>query len=233
MARRARIVLPGTPHYILQSGWQDRHIFFDIKDSGFYQDILLRNSASAGLQILAYCFMPTEIHLLGIPLHKHSLRKAIGDTNRQYTRKIREEDKIDHNPLWAERFHSCPVEGIECAGVIQYIEWLPVITQQVKYPHQWHYSSARARALEKNDPLITPHPLLDELDWVKVQTQRPDYPLLNKLTAHQSTGRPIGSRQFIEKLERDLGQRLRPRKRGRRPAAKPLSPELNTVSIKT
>lgn len=230
MARRARLVLPGYPHYILQSGWEDNPVFIDKDDGGDYQTILMRSCASAGLQILAYCFMPSEIHLLAIPLKKESLRKGIGDANRLYTREMRKKGKFEEESLWAERFHSCPVDNIAAQEVLQVIEWLPVLQQFVKYPHQWHYSSARPRALEHNDPLVTPHPLLEDMDWMKIQSRRPDYRQLERVISHQSTGRPLGDRQFIEKLERQLGRRLRPRKRGRRPAAEDISSKLNSLS---
>ena len=226
MARRARLVIPGLPHYILQSGCDDRQIFFDKDDADFYRDLLAKRCAASGLQILSYCFMPDEIHILAVPLYKDSLRKAIGDANRQYARRIKAEGKCD-GPLWADRFHSCPVQEKYTHHVVHLIEWLPVLAGEAKYPHQWHYSSARTRHYGLANYLLTDHPCLEEVDWERVESKKPSYIQMDLIYSHQSTGRPLGDRAFIESLEQEFGHRLRPRKRGRRPRALSLSNALD------
>lgn len=222
MARRARLVIPGLPHYIQQSGWNDRPVFLSREDGKFYRDVLRKRCAASGLQILSYCFLPTEIHLLAVPLKEDSLRKGIGDTHRQYARHMNANHDIN-GQLWADRFHSFPLQEKYTHHVLHLIEWTPVLSGQVKMPHQWHYSSARTRHNEEFDDLVTDHPLLEHVDWQKVDTKKPSYLQMDLIYSHQSTGRPLGDQQFICDLEQKLGKRLRPRKRGRRPNAPSLS----------
>lgn len=224
MARRARIVIPGLPHYIQQSGYNDRPIFMDKKDGEIYRDILKNRCAAAGLLIISYCFLPHQIHLLAIPLRPDSLQKAIGDANRQYARHINQK-LADKNAsqngekperLWADRFHSCPLQDKYTHHVVHLMEWTPVLVGEVKHPYQWHYSRARTRICRLDDDLITPHPLLDMVEWEKVDTKKPSYLQMDLIYSHISTGRPLGDAAFIADLEKRLGKTLRPKKRGRR-----------------
>ena len=230
MARRARIVIPGLPHYIQQNGWNDQSIFFDKNDGLIYRQILQKRAAAAGLMILSYCFMPSEIHLLAVPLKKTSLRQSIGDAHRQYARHVNARDEEKDTPLWADRFHSFPMQEKYIHHVLHLIEWIPVFAGEVTHPHQWHYSSARARKINQMDDLISDHPFLSLVDWNKIENKKPSYLQMDLIYSHQSTGRPLGDKKFIEHLETKLGKRLRPRKRGRRPQSLSLKNALSSVA---
>ena len=233
MARRARLVIPGLPHYIQQKGYDESPLFFSKSDGETYQRILKTCCASAGLQILGYCFMPDEIHLLAVPQNKESLRKGIGDSSRQYARFINESGKMppeNDGTLWADRFHSCPLQDKYTHHALHLIEWTPVLAGEVKVPYHWHYSSARIREQGEFDDLLSLHPLLKHVDWQALRAKKPSYLQMDLIYSHINTGRPLGDEAFIASLEQKLGKRLRPRKRGRRPAAPSLSEAHNAAA---
>ena len=174
--------------------------------------------------------MPNDIQILAVPLLPTSLRKAIGETNRQYARHIAATDKCDREQLWAERFHSFPLQEKYTQHILHVIEWTPVLSGEVRHPRQWHYASARPRIQGGGDPLITDHPVLETIQWDKINDRKPSYLQMDLIASHQSTGRPLGDQDFITWLEKKLGRRLRPRKRGRRPNAPSLKTRMQEAA---
>ena len=80
------------------------------------------------------------------------------------------------------------------------------------------WTSAHARIGGDGSPLIVAGQLGEEeknwRDFIASPNEDADQRLL---IAHERTGRPLGSKEFILGLEETLGKRLRPHKRGRKP----------------
>jgi putative transposase len=95
----------------------------------------------------------------------------------------------------------------------RYIELNPVRAGLVSIPEEYPWSSAGAHIKGKNDDLVQVKPLLRMVgDWRRflsgdVSTE--EYELLQR---HERTGRPLGSKNFIERLENRLSRILTPRK---------------------
>jgi putative transposase len=98
----------------------------------------------------------------------------------------------------------------------RYIELNPVRGGLVSIPEEYSWSSAGAHIKGKNDDLVQVKPLLRMVgDWRRflfcdVSTE--EYELLQR---HERTGRPLGSKNFIERLENKLSRILTPQKGGR------------------
>jgi len=103
----------------------------------------------------------------------------------------------------------------------------------VAAPEDWPWSSAAAHVSGKPD-------LLAQSAWLAEQTVgwicswrefllQPDPnhdDFARKLRRHESTGRPLGDKAFIQKLESLLGRPLLPEKRGPKPKLKDETPTL-------
>jgi putative transposase len=64
--------------------------------------------------------------------------------------------------------------------------------------------------------LLAPSPLDQKIkDWAAFLGQKDDADAVKKLLEHERTGRPLGSEEFVKKLEELTGRVLMPRKRGR------------------
>ncbi|NQU21133.1 MAG: transposase, partial [Candidatus Nealsonbacteria bacterium] len=103
----------------------------------------------------------------------------------------------------------------------RYIELNPVRAKIVRKPHRYRYSSARAHLEGRDDRLLTAAPLLKMIpDWPRFLGSAVDPQEQELLRSHERTGRPLGSKRFVSKLERLLGRPLHPRKGGRPPKKK-------------
>jgi putative transposase len=67
--------------------------------------------------------------------------------------------------------------------------------------------------------LVAAHPLVARVrDWSSLLGSAAAPDVAENWRKHETTGRPIGSDDFVEMVETRLGRTLKPGKRGRRPA---------------
>ncbi len=87
----------------------------------------------------------------------------------------------------------------------------------VRRPEDWPWSSARAHLGLADDALVRAR-ALDGLipDWRRFLDEKPPGWQLDVLREHVRTGRPLGTPAFVAGLERAIGRRLAPARRGRR-----------------
>ena len=214
MGRIARIVMPGTPHHITQRGNRRQRTFFGDEDYEVYIDLMVEWCRRGGVRILGYCLMPNHVHLIAVPKAEDSLRRAIGEAHRRYTRRINfREGWRGH--LWQERFASYPMERGHYLAAARYVELNPVRAGLVRRPGDWRWSSAKAHLRGRDDALVRAAPLLAEVgDWRSFLREEPSAEQCELLRRHARTGRPLGSKRFLARLERALGRVLRPGKPG-------------------
>ena len=67
MPRTARIVIPGTPHHVVQRGNRRQDVFFADDDYRMYLSLMKEKCEEAGTTILAYCLMTNHVHLIAVP----------------------------------------------------------------------------------------------------------------------------------------------------------------------
>jgi putative transposase len=217
MPRIARIVATNFPHHITQRGNNRATVFFDDGDRQTYLKLLRTNAEKHLLQVWAYCLMDNHIHLLAVPETETALSRGIGLTNMMYTqylnRKLKQSGRI-----WQNRFFSCVVENHQYLwAVARYIERNPVKASLVINAEAYPWSSAQSHLCGTSDPLLHHHSwLLAEerktyAEFVSNIDEKTDQ-IIRQAT---KTGRPFASEQFIDMLELELKQTLRPGKPGR------------------
>ena len=218
MARVARLVVPGIPHHVTQRGNRHQDVFFGREDYRTYLELLMQHARASGLDIWAYCLMPNHVHLVCVPDSTDALRAAVAETHRRYTRHVnRRENWSGH--LWQERFHSFAMDEATLYEAVKYVELNPVRAGLAARPRDWAWSSARARLDGKDDPVLSPAPPLQRFgDWPAYLRGGLDDETLARLRLNGRTGRPLGSDDFVEDLEMRTGRRLKPGKRGPKPA---------------
>ena len=86
----------------------------------------------------------------------------------------------------------------------------PVRARLVQRPQDWAWSSLRAHLDGCDDGLVAVAPLLDRLGSVTalIDTE-PEAEALARLRAAQTIGRPLGSDEFVTRLEGIVQRRLR------------------------
>jgi putative transposase len=216
MPRIARVVIPGCPHHIIQRGNRRLKVFFSEADKATYLTLLKRQIDKHGLRIWAYCLMDNHVHMVAVPCTEDSLAKAISETHRKYTCliNIREDWK---GYLWQGRFISYPLDDGYCYSVIRYIERNPVRAGIVVKAEDYRWSSARPHVAKAVDRLLSPCPLEPTIgEWLSYLRQRDREEDIRVIGEHEHTGRPLGSNDFVRRLEQLTGRSLVPLRRGRK-----------------
>ncbi|MGF1611791.1 MAG: transposase [Kiloniellales bacterium] len=217
MARLARIVVPGLPHHVTQRGNRRQQTFFEEADYRAYLALMAEWCGHHEVAVWAYCLMPNHVHLIAVPGQADSLRRAIGEAHRRYTRRVNlREDWRGH--LWQERFASFPLDGDHLLAAARYVELNPLRAGLAARPQDWPWSSAAAHLTGRDDALVAAAPLLEMVpDWHGLLDGGLSQDERETLRRHERTGRPLGGEGFVAGLEARLGRPLRPRKAGRKP----------------
>jgi len=217
MARIARIVIPGYPHHITQRGNRRQETFFKADDYREYIRLMSEWCGHHRVEIWAYCLMPNHVHLIAVPEREESLARGIGEAHRRYTRYINFREGW-RGYLWQGRFASYAMDQEHLIAAARYIELNPVKAGLVKNPGEYEWSSARAHLTGKDDDLVKSAPLLEIINhWESLLDSGLSDEAEAKIRQHTRTGRPLGSRSFLEGIEKLLGRSVRPRKPGPKP----------------
>jgi putative transposase len=214
MARLARVVAPGFPHYITQRGNRLQQTFFGDEDYQVYLELMGQWCGAHKVKVLAYCLMPNHVHLIAVPKSADGLRRAIGEAHRRYTRMINFREGW-HGHLWQGRFASFVLDVPYLLTAARYVELNPVRAGLINAPSQYRWSSAAAHVRGKDDMLVRVAPLLKRApNWRALLARVIREEDIKLLRAHEHTGRPLGGEKFLAKLEQNLGRVLRRQKPG-------------------
>jgi putative transposase len=219
MPRQARIVFPNLPYYITQWGNRREDVFFTDDDRIRYLAWLKEYSDKHGVEILAYCLMTNQIHLVAVPRTEEALQRVLRSLHTRFAQRLnREQGWKGH--VWHGRFSSSALDNAYMLAAIRYVERNPVRVKVVRKAERYRWSSAAAHCGLTEDAVLTKkrqwqRKMEQRLDW-SAWLAEGDYPeQLDVISTHVERGLPCGSRQFIKKLERLSGQVLEYRPRGR------------------
>ena len=219
MARLARVVLPGVPYHVTQRGNRRQQTFFEDGDFALYRDMLAAAARRAGTEIWAYCLMPNQVHLIAVPSDQDGLRRTFADAHRRYTGFINARQRWTGH-LWQGRYGAVAMDEAHLHHAARYVALNPVRARLCDRAEHWQWSSVRAHLSGKDDGLATVAPLLERIgDFATFLGTAEDQQATRALRVAETTGRPVGSSQWIEELERRSGRRLAPRKAGRKPSS--------------
>lgn len=214
MARIARVIATGIPHHVTQRGNRRMPTFFNDEDYRAYIALLGEWCRKCGVDIWAYCLMPNHIHLIAVPETDDGLRHGIGEAHRRYSRLINfRENWRGH--LWQGRFASFPMDESYLLAAARYVEMNPVRARLTPNAALWPWSSARAHLDRMDDELVKVAPLLELVgDWSLFLAGTGEEDQLNDIRKHERTGRPLGTEEFVERLESALERPLKKGKPG-------------------
>lgn len=124
-------------------GNQWRDVFFCDRDRQLYLADLAVWANDAQLEMWGYCLMTNHVHLLAVPWRTDSLVWAVGMVHQRHARRV-------HAPrgwtghLWANHYHSTPLDAAHLWTAIRSIEINPVRAGLVVHAQEWPWSSAAA-----------------------------------------------------------------------------------------
>lgn len=218
MARKARIVVEGLPHHIMQRGNYGQEVFFDDEDYRTYLEWVMYYSERYCLKILGYCLLPNHIHFIVIPDKKSSMSRVFNIVNMKYAQYMNKKME-EKGHLWQGRYYSCVMDDLYVAIALKHIEDNPVRSGLVEEPWEWKWSSC-AYHVGVSKPQISLTSIDTVVDmtpdvWRRYLMGRDRVTLVENFVKHSILGRPLGSEQFIQELEKKLSKSLKVAPRGR------------------
>jgi putative transposase len=172
------------------------------------------------LTIWGYCLMTNHFHVIATPLHEDAPAQALGRLEADYARFLNVRRGVSGH-LWQARYHSVAMDAPYCWRALAYVELNPVRAGMTEAATGYPWSSAAARMGFAAAP-----PWLALDPWRRHWTNQEWRQMLNDQSGDEQTkallreatlsGRPLGE-ALVERLEKELGRRLRRGKAGRPP----------------
>jgi putative transposase len=217
MARLARVVIPGLPHHVTQRGNGRARTFFGDDDYRLYRDLLAASCRAAEVEIWAWCLMPNHVHLILVPSDADGLRRALAPVHRRYAGIIHARRKRSGH-FWQGRFGCVAMDEEHLAAALRYVSLNPVRARLVGRARDWRWSSVRAHASGHDDGVTAIAPVRERYpDFADFLSEQADADMIERLRRAETIGRPLGSRTFLDAIERKMRRVLKPAKRGPKP----------------
>ena len=224
MPRKARTVIPGVAHHVVQRGHNRQVVFAADENFQFYLENLTDLKGELDVRLYAYCLMTNYVHLLLMPAQGQtlaSLLKALAGRQTRYVNRVEGRS----GTLWEGRYKSSPVDTesylLECS---RYIELNPLRAGIVGRPEQYRWSSFGAKAGLWEDRRLDLDPCYLAMGETEQQRQsryaafvsrvvRPSELMLIREALQR--GQLTGSERFVDEIDRKLGVRVERRGQGR------------------
>jgi putative transposase len=139
----ARVVCPGFPHHITQRGVRRFNVFLDEADHILYRELLDHYARRHGLGLASYCLMTIHVHVIGIPEHKNSIARALGECHGAYAAEFNKKYRKSGH-VWQLRPYSCVLDDAHAWAAVRYVERNPLRAGMVDRAEEYPWSSARA-----------------------------------------------------------------------------------------
>jgi putative transposase len=217
MARLARVVVPGHPHHVTQRGNGRARTFFSDADYALYRDLLAEYCRAADVEVWAWCLMPNHVHLILVPHDADGLRRALAPLHRRYAGIIHARRRRTGH-FWQGRFGAVVMDEEHLAAALRYVSLNPVRARLAGRARDWPWSSTRAHLTGKDDGLTALAPIRERFpNFGDLLAAEPEADWFDRLRAAESIGRPLGSVDFLSRIEGVTKRRLVPGKRGPKP----------------
>lgn len=224
MARKPRFSLPGVPQHVIQRGNNRDPCFFAEDDYHRYlvdlREALDRNDC----RLHAFVLMTNHVHLLLTPMSEHGVSHLMQDLGRKYVRYINH-TYWRSGTLWEGRYKSSLIDSeaylLTC---MRYIELNPLRANMVMHPGEYRWSSYAANANGRDNPLLSLHPVYQQLG-LKPASRQHAYRELFRLHMDHTTVHDIrealnqelvlGREDFKIRIEQMTQRQTRPGRMGR------------------
>ena len=228
MARLPRLSISGYPHHVIQRGNNRQAIFLNDADRERMLALLLEHSVKNQVAIHAYVLMDNHFHLLVTPETAEGLPAMMQAVGRSYVRYFN--DRAGRSgTLWEGRYRSTVIETERYLLIcMAYIDLNPVRAGLVHAPQDFVWSSHAHYVGQRQDKLVTPHPLVwglgntpfaRESAYVELVKRGPSAREQAALTDATLRGWALGSENFLAELQRQTPRRLQQVSPGRPPSA--------------
>ncbi|MDO5625248.1 MAG: transposase [Pseudomonadota bacterium] len=230
MARLPRLTVAGYPHHVIQRGNNRQPIFLHDDDRRRFLTLLHEYAHAHQVAVHAYVLMDNHIHLLLTPDTAEGLPRLMQAVGRHYVGWFNRRHGRS-GTLWEGRYRSALIEAERyLLACMVYIDLNPVRAGMVAAAADFGWSSHAALLGQRQDPLLTPHPLYWALGNTPFARERAYAELVAAgLAARQQadirkavhSGWALGGEGFVQTLSTRTQRRVARQRPGRpeRPAA--------------
>jgi putative transposase len=187
-------------------------------DRKVYLDLLREDIESCGVSLTGYCLMSNHVHLVVVPKEPNGLARALKHTHGRYASYWNAVYRSSGH-VWQGRYYSCPLDQAHLWEALRYTELNPVRAGLVTDAVSWEWSSAAVHCGKMvADGLLAMAPWRCHWsdgawrEYLRAGEKESDVAAIRRCTY---TGRPLGTAEFIEKLEQKTRRRLALQKGGR------------------
>jgi putative transposase len=162
--------------------------------------------------------MSNHVHLVLVPWERESLALALKHTHGRYaTYWNAKQNSSGH--AWQGRYYSCPLDEPHLWAALRYTELNPVRAGMVEEAESWIWSSARAHCgLEPENGILKMEGWRQSWNvesWRQFLAAGVGESEIKAIRQCTHTGRPLGTEEFVKRLEEETQRSLSPRKGGR------------------
>jgi putative transposase len=219
MGRFTRVVAVDVPHHVTQRGNGRRFILDCDADRAVYLKLLREHIDLYGVALIGYCLMSNHVHLIAVPGKADGLAQALKQTHGRYACYWNAAHQSSGH-VWQGRYYSCPLDQTHLWEALRYTELNPLRARLVPEAELWPWSSAASHCgARPDDDFLTLE--MWRSHWTATAWR--EYPGAGELESRLAvirqrthTGRPLGSAEFVQDLEKATQRRLGLQKRGPR-----------------
>jgi putative transposase len=227
MARLPRLTVPGYPHHIIQRGNNRQPIFAADQDYETLLAMLDEHARKCSVAIHSYVLMSNHFHLLATPDTEQGIPTMLQSVGRRYVRYFNQRQNRT-GTLWEGRYRSTLIQAERyLLACMAYIDLNPVRAGMVEAPGQYPWSSYLHYVGQRNDRVITPHPIYWELGNTPFSREAAYAALVHSgisaaeqkaLADSTHRGWALGEPDFLAQLQKRTARRVAMERAGR-PAA--------------
>jgi putative transposase len=218
MPRPHRIIVADVPLHITQRGNYGQRVFFRDEDRRLYLALLGEFLPHYGVSLEGYCLLSNHVHLIATPHNEKGLSRALQRIQSDYSRathvRLR---RVGH--LWQARFHSTALDEEHFWAALLYVERNSVRAGLAERAEQWRWSSAAGHCGGRCDvllDLVRWRARFDASRWQRyLALGAAEGQVEDRIRAATLSGFPLGSEEFRQGIEAQLGRPASPRKAGR------------------
>ena len=184
-----------------------------------FLDLLATYSLQYGLTIWGYCLMSNHFHLIAVPAHEDAAAKVLGRLEADYARFLNVRRRT--SAIFGRPATLCRHGATDCWRALAYVERNPVRAGMTSAAAHYPWSSAAARMGTALVPAWLDLDLWSRhwsrAEWLHMLTDGNEDEITRvELQEATLSGHPLGQ-SLVERLEKELGRRLRRGKAGRPP----------------
>jgi putative transposase len=222
MPRPPRLIVPGLPHHITQRGNYRQDVFYRDEDRQSYLHMLEKYSRQYGIAIQAFCLMSNHVHLVATPQDRDGLPRLLQRLHSEHARALHWRlQRTGH--LWQARYGCVVLDECHFWTAMIYVEQNPVRAGLVDHAGAWRWSSAAAHLKSAGEAWLDLSAWRSRFNvesWNRcLQLGLADAQMEERLREATRSGWPLGSDEFLDRLERDMHAKVRKAKPGPVPAS--------------